>query len=48
MGKIEVNRTSPKLLVRIIIKKNIISPIAPKLLKQKTSYSFGNFYINDC
>lgn len=47
-GKIEVSKTSLRLSIRIIIRKLIILLIALSFLKSRTSYSFDNFYMNDC
>lgn len=45
--KVEANRTACKSLVEIIIIKAIILPNTQNLSRQKTSGSFGNFYIEN-
>lgn len=46
-SKIKRNRIFLKLFTKILIKKAIMLPIIPSAIKQKTSYNFNNFYINN-
>lgn len=46
--KIEVSRTSHRLLTRTAKRKAIMLLIALSLLRQKNSYSLGNLHVGDC
>lgn len=47
-SKIKANKTFFTLPIKITIKKAIMPLIIPNILKQKTSYTLKNLYINNC